>query len=129
MLFNLEEVSNWHSTHFFVLYTGRCEVANTETKLDTLDHVAIVVEDLNKTVDWYTKKFNCEVTYQDDTWAMIKFANMSLAFVVENEHPPHISILRTDASEFGELVTHRDGSRSCYIEDPSENTVEISHTS
>ena len=68
---------------------------NLDTNLDTLDHVALVVDNIEETVNWYIAKFNCQVTYQDSTWAMLKFANMSLAFVIPQEHPAHISIERT----------------------------------
>ncbi len=44
-------------------------------ELDSLDHVAIPVEDVAAAVDWYTKTFRCEVSYQDDTWAFLKFGN------------------------------------------------------
>jgi hypothetical protein len=65
------------------------------------------------------------VNYQDDTWALLRFANIQLALVIPEQHPPHVAVLRPDAQRFGELVTHRDGTRSCYIEDPAGNAVEI----
>ena len=76
-------------------------------------------------MDWYTRTFNCEVTYQDDTWAYLKFGNIKLALVVEHQHPPHIAFVSQDAAKFGELKLHRDGTRSVYVKDPAGNPVEI----
>ncbi|MCS6806494.1 MAG: VOC family protein [Acidobacteriota bacterium] len=93
--------------------------------LDTIDHVAICVVDVKAAVEWYTRTFKCEVCYQDDTWAMLQFNNVKLAFVIAEQHPPHIALFSPDAEAFGKLKTHRDGTRSVYIQDPSGNAVEI----
>ena len=50
-------------------------------KLDAIDHIAISVDDLKGTVDWYLTTFKCEVEYQDDTWALLRFANETLLVV------------------------------------------------
>jgi len=92
--------------------------------LDTLHHVAVTVSDLEKTIDWYTEKFRCKVIYQDATWALIQFANISLAFVLAEQHPPHFAIVG-DPSAYGQPKQHRDGTRSVYIQDPSGNNIEI----
>jgi catechol-2,3-dioxygenase len=93
-------------------------------KLDHLHHVAVAVSDLRETVDWYLQHFDCQLVYQDETWAILKFANVSLAFVLPEQHPPHIAVLG-DPSEYGKPVKHRDGTRSVYIKDPAGNNVEI----
>jgi catechol 2,3-dioxygenase-like lactoylglutathione lyase family enzyme len=94
-------------------------------EFDSLDHVAIPVEDVAAAVHWYTKTFRCEVTYQDDTWAFLKFGNIKLALVVPAQHPAHVGIVSPDAAKFGTLKLHRDGTRSCYVKDPAGNAVEI----
>jgi catechol 2,3-dioxygenase-like lactoylglutathione lyase family enzyme len=93
-------------------------------KLDTLHHVAIAVTNVKETVDWYTHQFECRVVYQDDTWAIVQFANVSLAFVVPEQHPPHIALLG-DPAAYGKPQKHRDGTRSVYLKDPAGNKVEI----
>ncbi len=95
------------------------------TELDSLDHVAIPVEDVASAVDWYRSTFRCEVKYQDSTWALLRFANTSLALVIPSQHPAHIGFVSPDAEKFGALKTHRDGTRSCYVNDPAGNSVEI----
>lgn len=92
--------------------------------LDTMHHVAVQVANVKDTVDWYTKKFECNVKYQDDTWALLEFANISLAFVLPQQHPPHFALLR-EPSAYGAPKTHRDGTRSVYLKDPSGNEVEV----
>ncbi len=91
---------------------------------DIVDHVAISVTDVKGTVDWYLKNFSCKVAYQDDTWALLEFANIRVAFVLPQQHPPHFALLR-DRSLFGEPLSHRDGTRSVYVSDPSGNSVEV----
>ena len=93
-------------------------------QLDTLHHAALRVRDVKAAVAWYTQRFRCEVEYQDETWAVLKFANVRLAFVLQEQHPPHIAMLG-DPAEFGEPKVHRDGTSSVYLKDPDGNNVEI----
>lgn len=93
-------------------------------KLDTLHHAALRVKDVKAAVDWYRKRFRCQVEYQDATWAMLAFDNVRLAFVLERQHPPHIAVLG-DPSSHGKPLQHRDGTSSIYLKDPDGNNVEI----
>ena len=95
------------------------------TSLDPIDHVAVSVRDIAESVAWYRKTFRCRVAYQDATWALLEFGNMRLALVIASQHPPHLALARADASSFGTLTTHRDGTRSTYVADPSGNSIEI----
>ncbi|ODA29046.1 VOC family protein [Planctopirus hydrillae] len=104
------------------------ETAVIETsplKLDDLHHIAISVTDVAQSVEWYTSHFQCRIAYQDGTWALLKFGNLSLALVIPEQHPPHIAFTSDRAGEHGTLKTHRDGTRSCYIQDPSGNSIEL----
>jgi catechol 2,3-dioxygenase-like lactoylglutathione lyase family enzyme len=94
-------------------------------ELDLIDHIAIPVADVPSAVDWYKREFHCEVTYQDDTWAFLKFGNVKLALVIPSQHPAHIAFASPEAEKFGPLKLHRDGTRSCYVTDPAGNSVEI----
>lgn len=93
--------------------------------LDTIHHIAIQVKDINKAVSWYTKHFKCLVEYQDDTWAMLKFAQISLALVLPQQHPYHFAIITDDLTPYGKAVPHRDGTSSVYIKDIDGNTLEM----
>lgn len=93
--------------------------------LDTIHHIAIPVRDIAEAVTWYTKHLQCKISYQDATWALLDFANTKLALVIPSQHPMHIGFVIPDAEQYGTLKTHRDGTRSCYIADPSGNAVEM----
>lgn len=93
--------------------------------LNAIDHVAIPVTDIGAAVDWYTRTFQCNVKYQDASWALLEFANIRLALVIPDQHPGHLGFYVKDPEKFGELKMHRDGTRSVYIEDPAGNPIEL----
>lgn len=93
--------------------------------LDHIHHIAIPVPNIAKALEWYTSRFNCQVEYVDETWALLEFANAKLALVLPDEHPSHFALSRSDANKFGELVTHRDGLKSVYLTDAFGNSIEI----
>ena len=92
-----------------------------------IDHIALQVEDVRESVDWYVDQYGCSIEYCDSTWALLQFENIKLALVVKEEHPPHIAFevdkMDDDWPMKGKL--HRDGSISKYVEDPSGNKIEL----
>lgn len=90
-----------------------------------LHHVAIVVSDIGQAVAWYRDSLAPDVIYQDESWAMLRFANIDLALVLPGKHPPHLAVERADAATYGALTRHRDGSESVYIKDPFGNVIEV----
>lgn len=96
----------------------------TKAALDAVDHVALSVTNVAEAVRWYRERFHCEVLYQDDTWAFVEFANIRVALVIPEQHPPHFAILGNPA-DFGAPQAHRDGTSSVYITDPAGNSIEI----
>jgi hypothetical protein len=94
-------------------------------ELDTIHHIAIQVKDIAQSVFWYTQRYECVVDYQDDTWAMLKFSNISLALVLPEQHPYHFAILTDDLEPYGEAESHRDGTASVYINDADGNNIEM----
>ena len=93
--------------------------------MDTIHHIAIQVSDLPATLAWYKNQYDVKVVYEDETWALIQFANVALALVLPNQHPPHFAIVSEQAERFGPLTTHRDGTASVYIQDPAGNCIEM----
>lgn len=93
--------------------------------MDQIHHIAIPATDVAASVRWYREHTECEVEYQDPTWALLRFANIKLALVMPGQHPPHLGLVREDAERFGALTLHRDGSRSVYVQDPAGNAVEV----
>ena len=93
--------------------------------LDHVHHIAIQIQDIKKSVAWDASHFDCEVSYRDGSWALLKLDNVSLALVLANQHPPHFAVTCEDVTLFGTPVPHRDGTSSVYIQDPSGNNVEM----
>jgi catechol 2,3-dioxygenase-like lactoylglutathione lyase family enzyme len=93
--------------------------------MEKVHHLAVVVDDIAEALSWYRVRFEIETLYEDDSWAMVLFDNVSLALVLPGKHPPHFAIEREDAEAFGPLTTHRDGTASTYISDPWGNRIEI----
>jgi catechol 2,3-dioxygenase-like lactoylglutathione lyase family enzyme len=75
-------IENFCVAQAFLKVSSLMTEAQAAPKLDTLHHVAIFVSNVKETVAWYTQHFDCRAVYQDDTWAIVQFANVSLAFVV-----------------------------------------------
>jgi catechol 2,3-dioxygenase-like lactoylglutathione lyase family enzyme len=93
--------------------------------LDAIHHLAIPAADVAASVRWYREHTDCTVEYQDETWALLAFANIRLALVTPGQHPPHLAIVRADAERFGPLTQHRDGTRSIYVQDAGGNHIEV----
>ena len=41
--------------------------------MNRIDHVAITVDDVRESADWYVQNHGCSIIYCDDTWAMLQF--------------------------------------------------------
>jgi catechol 2,3-dioxygenase-like lactoylglutathione lyase family enzyme len=94
-------------------------------KLDSIDHFALSVADIDASINWYRTSFHCELVYQDATQAILAFENIKLVLVLPSQQQPHLALEKFDASGFGELRKHADGTESCFISDPSGNPVEL----
>ena len=91
-----------------------------------LDHIAINVSDIKKSIEWYVQNLSASVDYEDQTWAMLNVNNTGLALTISQEHPPHIAFNISDLSELQEqkIKKHRDGSYYVYVSDPDDNVIE-----
>lgn len=99
----------------------------------TFDHIAQQVPDIAAAVTWYQTLIpDTKVLYQDDSWAFIEVNGVKLAFVKQDQHPNHIA-WRVGDAELEELArkfqqpiaTHRDKTRSFYLEAPGGQWIEI----
>jgi catechol-2,3-dioxygenase len=95
-----------------------------ERIMEELHHIALPVNDIGKAVNWYEKNFDVSKVYEDESWALLAFENISLALVLPGQHPAHIAVKRENAEKHGKLTKHRDGSSSVYVTDPWGNAVE-----
>jgi catechol 2,3-dioxygenase-like lactoylglutathione lyase family enzyme len=97
------------------------------------DHVALQVPDVAAALQWWRSTVPAaSVLYEDATWAMLEAGGARVAFVTAEEHPDHIaykvsgSELDRLAAEHGVAIdSHRDGSRSFYLEAPGGHRVEV----
>ena len=98
------------------------------------DHVAVTVPTesmMKNNVKWYRDQYNAKVIYQDATWSLLLVGGVKVAFVLPEQHPPHIAFRidedqRASLGDSGhEFKKHRDGSESCYIKDLCSNHLEF----
>ena len=95
-----------------------------KSDLTFVDHIAIESDNIEKSTKWYQNHFNCEVKHQDDTWALLKFSNISIALVTPGEHPPHFAVVDSSVINNPNSKVHRDGIHYIYEEDPDSNCIE-----
>ena len=93
--------------------------------LSLIDHLAIVVNDVSKSVEYYSKNYVCNVKFKDDTWSLLEFQNINLALVTQEEHPNHFAIVDENLSKNSNMKYHRDGIGYIYSQDLDNNFIEI----
>ncbi|MAJ44106.1 MAG: glyoxalase [Candidatus Marinimicrobia bacterium] len=93
--------------------------------MDTIDHIAVQVENIEDSLNWYLSHFKCQKLYSDGTWALIEFKNTKLALVKKEQHPAHIAVIDDSILDDDDITTHRDGSKSKYISDIDLNYIEL----
>ena len=96
-----------------------------KASLTVIDHLAINVADIEKSVRWYLSSFNCRLLTQQRTFAMLQFANTRLILLLPSEQPGHIAFALADAATHGELHQQPEGHWSAFIADPTGNPVEL----
>lgn len=97
------------------------------------DHVAQQVPDIAEAVEWQLATVpGSTVLHQDATWALVESGGAKLAFVLPDQHPPHLAFRVSDeelerlAAEHGApIATHRDATRSIYLHGPGSLATEI----
>ncbi len=97
------------------------------------DHVAQQVPDVPAALAWWREMVpGAEVLYEDETWGLLEGGGARLAFVRAEEHPGHVAwrvgeteLERLAAAHGAAVVTHRDGTRSFYLEGPGGQAVEL----
>lgn len=97
------------------------------------DHVAQQVPDIAEAVEWQLRTVpGTTVVHQDPTWALVESGGARLAFVLAEQHPSHLAY-RVDAAQLERLAaengvaiaTHRDATRSIYLQGPGSLQTEI----
>lgn len=97
-----------------------------------VDHIAVLVEDLNISQQWYEENCGAVLVFEDYKHKRMTFGNVILALIDKKHYDyAHIGFevdnYRDLPSDKGEIVHHRDGTTGCYVKDPDGNVVEFIH--
>jgi len=91
-----------------------------------IDHIALQVGNIYEGCEWYCTRFNANVLYFDETWALLEFDNIKMALVLPNQHQNHIAVeINPQNYPNLEFKQPRDGSKYHYLDDPWGNCVEL----
>jgi len=97
--------------------------------MKTIDHIAILVEDLEISQKWYEENCDAKVVFEDFKYKRMKMNNTTIALIDKKHYKhAHFGVLVSCAKEFpsnGEIIIHRDGTTGCYVNDPDGNMVEF----
>ena len=94
-----------------------------------IDHIAVLVDDLDLAEEWYSEKLDGTVTFRDTKYTRICVANTNIALIDKNHYShAHFGILVENKDDLpmdqGMVVHHRDGTMGVYVEDPFGNYLE-----
>ena len=97
-----------------------------------IDHVAILVEDLDESQEWYEKNCSAKLIFKDHKYRRMQMQNTTIALISKYHYDhAHIGLLVENyedlPSDKGHVVQHRDGTTGCYVYDPDGNVVEFIH--
>jgi|TARA_R110002110_G_scaffold200872_1_gene411588 extradiol dioxygenase family protein len=94
-----------------------------------VDHIAILVDDLELAEAWYIEHLSAAVAYKDEKYVRLKAHNVNIALIDEKHYEhAHFAILVENKEELptekGKVVEHRDGTTGVYVKDPFGNYLE-----
>ena len=100
--------------------------------MKTVDHIAILVDNLEISQKWYEETCGAVLVFEDHKFKRMQMDNVTIALIDKKyyEHA-HFAIMVHDycdlPSNLGKIVHHRDGTTGCYVTDPDGNMVEFIH--
>lgn len=97
--------------------------------MSIIDHIAILVDDLEIAETWYLDHLNAVVTFRDEKYIRLSTENSNIALIDKQYYPDaHIGILVENKKDLpiekGKVVKHRDGTIGVYVKDPFGNYLE-----
>jgi catechol-2,3-dioxygenase len=95
-----------------------------------VDHIAVLVNDLEKSSEWYISCLGAVITHKQPNYYRLKLQNVNIALLDRSisTSKPHIGVLCekiNDLPEFGERIVHRDGTTGVYVQDLDGNNLEF----
>jgi catechol 2,3-dioxygenase-like lactoylglutathione lyase family enzyme len=90
--------------------------------VSVVDHIAIVVDNLEEAAQWYTEYCGGEVTHRQDTYYRLQLQNTCIALLLSSHKPnkPHVAVL----VECIEDLPKDKGTHVEYVTDPWGNHLE-----
>ena len=96
--------------------------------MKTIDHVALLVDDLDVAQKWYEDRLEAVCEFSTDSYRRMCFNNTTVALISKHRYPyAHVGILtdnKEDLFQVGENGEHRDGTVGVYTFDPDGNCIE-----
>jgi len=97
--------------------------------MSKIDHVAILVDDLEVAEEWYLEHTEGIVTFRDEKYVRLSVDNINIALIDRKHYPhAHIAVLVKNIEDLpldkGQVVKHRDGTIGVYVKDPFDNYLE-----
>ena len=97
--------------------------------MSKIDHVAILVDDLEVGEEWYLEHTEGIVTFRDEKYVRLSVDNINIALIDRKHYPhAHIAVLVKNIEDLpldkGQVVKHRDGTIGVYVKDPFDNYLE-----
>ena len=97
--------------------------------MSIVDHIAVLVDDLNIAEKWYIDNLKATVTFRDHKYIRLSVSNTNIALIdrIHYQHA-HFAILVENKEDLplekGKVVKHRDGTIGVYVKDPFGNYLE-----
>ena len=96
--------------------------------MKTIDHVALLVDDLEVAQKWYEDRLEAVCEFSTSSYRRMRFRNTTVALISKHRYPhAHVGILVEnlgDLPQDGERIEHRDGTIGVYTFDPDGNCIE-----
>ena len=97
--------------------------------MSTVDHIAILVDNLKIAEAWYLNKMDAFVSFRDEKYIRLTTKNTNIALIDKNHYEhAHFAILVDNKKDLpineGKVVEHRDGTVGVYVKDPFGNYLE-----
>tara|TARA_B100001123_G_scaffold74689_3_gene84197 strand:+ start:14108 stop:14440 length:333 start_codon:yes stop_codon:yes gene_type:complete len=94
-----------------------------------IDHIALLVDDLEIAERWYLDKLSAKTQYKDHKYIRLELNNTILALISRKHYNyAHFGILVEKYEDLpldqGQISKHRDGSVGVYAKDPFGNYLE-----
>lgn len=97
--------------------------------MKTVDHIAMLVDDLSSAQKWYEENLNAVLVFSDKFYKRMKVSNTTIALIDKTHYEhSHVGILvdnQEDLPTSGQKIHHRDGTIGVYTFDPSGNCIEF----